>query len=1159
ARDLLVQFAWQREGPRYVGKVAARPFHFNWPKIAPLDFDVDVDLAMEKEGLRFDRVVATRGKSEIQASGRMYDYRAPRFHMDVSGNFAMAEWVKETKLPLSPEGSAAAKAVFTYANGIYDLKGTVNGRRLAVRQGAWTVAPIDADTQFHLVPDLVTFTNLNARALGGTYRGSGDIRNWNRYHVTGTLNDASLEQLWNVERGRREMAWSASVTGPVEVQGTFTGAADTNVKAAVSLAPAGGKLPIGGLVRVEYDRGRNAISFENSFLKTPATRVDFRGRMGENIDVAMESSNINDALPAIALFADNPPSSLPLQLESGGLARFKGSVANLLTAPHVRGHADVTKAVVENRAVDHVTADVEAQAGQLSLTTMTVEQGAARLTGGLLLGLANWRATSSSPVTANLTIRQTPIERLLAENGTKSTDIKGLLSGTVQVKGTLENPAGNGQVTLTDALIAGEPFPRITGSVDYRPDLITVSDAVAEHRAGRIPFQARYAPNKDDFQSGKLTLEASTVNLALGAIEAVRKERPDLAARIRAKLAGTATLSKGTPLIDVLNAEMDIKAITVGKRVLGNLDLAARTQTGRIEVTAGGDFLGSSINGNGEWQMSGDAVGLGTLELGTLTLARLNDVLRAFGAERDIPLDGRFDSEIVFSGALRRPNTLSARVNLSQVLLYPKRGTAAAAPAVLDDLSLSNDGPIVAQFDAKGLQILQASLVGKDTNLAISGTLSLNARNAWNLSLQGGLNLGIFENYLPGLKTSGAAQVNALVRGTLQSPLLGGRMEIKNAAVTHRDLPNSIDRANGLVVFDRNRALLQELTAQTGGGELKLNGFVSFGGLEQATYRLNGQLDRVRIRYPEGASTTVNANLSLTGTSDQSLLAGVVTILRSGFSTRTDFGSVLFDKQPVQTPTSSPLLRGMQFDVRLVNAPSLQLETSLTQGVQTTVDLRLRGSPLKPVILGTVSVTQGELNFFGTTYTITRGTVSFFNAARIEPVLDLDLETQVRAVTVNMNISGSVDKPNITYRSDPPLQTSDIIALLAVGRTPVNSTIAPQANIGGSSNGLFAGTDTLLGQALSAGVSGRLQRFFGVSRVKIDPQLLGLETTPQARLTIEQQISRDITLTYVTNLTGTLQQLVRLQWDFKKNWSVTVIRDENGVVGSDIQFRTRLK
>jgi translocation and assembly module TamB len=249
----------------------------------------------------------------------------------------------------------------------------------------------------------------------------------------------------------------------------------------------------------------------------------------------------------------------------------------------------------------------------------------------------------------------------------------------------------------------------------------------------------------------------------------------------------------------------------------------------------------------------------------------------------------------------------------------------------------------------------------------------------------------------------------------------------------------------------------------------------------------------------------------------------------------------------------------MQFDVRVLSAPNLQIDTQLTRGMGAEVDLRLRGSPLKPVVLGAVSVTQGEVNFFGTTYRITRGTVSFFNAARIEPVLDLDLETVVRAVTVNMNVSGPTDKPNVTYRSDPPFQTSEIIALLAVGRTPTESTLATQTNVTGTSSGLFAGTDTLLGQALSAGVGGRLQKFFGVSRVKIDPQLVGVDTTPQARLTIEQQISRDITLTYVTNLTGALQQLVRLQWDFRRNWSVTFVRDENGVVGGDFQYRRRFK
>ncbi|MBX5496989.1 MAG: hypothetical protein IRZ15_16760, partial [Bryobacteraceae bacterium] len=86
-----------------------------------------------------------------------------------------------------------------------------------------------------------------------------------------------------------------------------------------------------------------------------------------------------------------------------------------------------------------------------------------------------------------------------------------------------------------------------------------------------------------------------------------------------------------------------------------------------------------------------------------------------------------------------------------------------------------------------------------------------------------------------------------------------------------------------------------------------------------------------------------------------------------------------------------------------------------------------------------------------------------------------------------------------------------------------------------------------------------LERFFGVSRLKIDPQLNGIDNIPQARLTLEQQISKDITLTYVTNLTRSQQQLVRLEWNMSQFWSVIAVRDENGLFGIDFQFRKHFK
>jgi translocation and assembly module TamB len=298
----------------------------------------------------------------------------------------------------------------------------------------------------------------------------------------------------------------------------------------------------------------------------------------------------------------------------------------------------------------------------------------------------------------------------------------------------------------------------------------------------------------------------------------------------------------------------------------------------------------------------------------------------------------------------------------------------------------------------------------------------------------------------------------------------------------------------------------------------------------------------------------------LTGTSAHSLLAGTVTVVKAGFNPKADLGSLLLASSvPISTPTTpNEFLRGLQFDIHMEAAPNLQFQTSLTSDLQAEADLHVHGSAVRPVLSGLINVNQGEVQFFGNKYTINRGNIAFYNTTKIEPVLDMDLQTQVRGITVNINFSGPINKLNLSYRSDPPLQPNEIIALLAVGRAPgTSSSLASSQTV--TQNALATSTDTLLGQAIAAPVSSRLQRFFGVSRLKIDPLLTGVNATPQARLTLEQQISKDITLTYVTNLSEANQQLVRVEWDINRNWSAVAIREENGVFGIDFLYKKRFK
>ena len=318
----------------------------------------------------------------------------------------------------------------------------------------------------------------------------------------------------------------------------------------------------------------------------------------------------------------------------------------------------------------------------------------------------------------------------------------------------------------------------------------------------------------------------------------------------------------------------------------------------------------------------------------------------------------------------------------------------------------------------------------------------------------------------------------------------------------------------------------------------------------------------MRYRSPDGISLTADGSLALVGTSESSVLSGSVSVTRAAFNPRTDVGALLASTTTPVAATPNQYLQGLQLDVRVVTQQTLEVETALTRNIQADADLRVRGTPDRPILLGHVTVNSGQIEFFGNKYSINRGEINFNNPAKIEPVINMDLSTQVRGITVDISFSGSLNKLNFSYRSDPPLEASDIVALLAVGRTP--STAGPLAtsqattNINNSYLGLGDGSNSLLSQAIAPN-SDRLQKFFGVSHIKIDPQLTDVTIVPQARLTMEQQVSSDVTLTYITNLEMANQQIVRVEWDFSRKWSAVALRDENGAFSIDFQYRKRFK
>jgi translocation and assembly module TamB len=485
---------------------------------------------------------------------------------------------------------------------------------------------------------------------------------------------------------------------------------------------------------------------------------------------------------------------------------------------------------------------------------------------------------------------------------------------------------------------------------------------------------------------------------------------------------------------------------------------------------------------------------------------------------------------------------------------------AANTPVVqnIPGFTLKAATPIHLALSSSTVRLDPVRLVAPSTELTVDGTVDIAREPYVNLRLRGTANLALARNFVQDLTSSGTLVVDATLRGTESAPLFSGRATLRDGEFHYGGFNNGLTGVTGEIVFNGPRATIQSLSGETGGGKVNASGFAALSGNTLA-FRLDARAVSVRVRYPEGVSSVSDVSLTVAGTSDRSEASGSVIIHRLAVNPKADLASIISSASGPQPALSlGGLMANMNLDIQVATAPDVAFESDVAQGLEADANLRLRGTAANPALLGRVNVSHGELSFFGNKYTITQGNVSFYNPARIEPVMNIDLSTKARGVEVILTVAGPPDKLNMSYRSDPPLEFGDIISLLATGRAPTESTVASRGT-GPTAGFEQMGAGALLGQALASPVAGRLQRFFGVSRLKIDPELSGVTGSPAARLTIEQQITPDILFTYVADVAHTNDQLIRVEWSINRQVSAVLQREENGYVGLDFVWKKRLK
>ena len=60
-----------------------------------------------------------------------------------------------------------------------------------------------------------------------------------------------------------------------------------------------------------------------------------------------------------------------------------------------------------------------------------------------------------------------------------------------------------------------------------------------------------------------------------------------------------------------------------------------------------------------------------------------------------------------------------------------------------------------------------------------------------------------------------------------------------------------------------------------------------------------------------------------------------------------------------------------------------------------------------------------------------------------------------------------------------------------------------------------------------------------------------------ARVTVQQRVTRDMTITYVSNVGSTQEQVIQVEYNINRNVSIVALRDYNGTFGIDVKIKKR--
>ncbi|MBZ5641698.1 MAG: translocation/assembly module TamB domain-containing protein [Acidobacteriia bacterium] len=1139
-----MDYASDSGGPVYLGQTSWQQCEISALKFLPFTSDIIARFALRADSFAVAQMQWKTLHSEVDAQANLASFSHPAWDFKYRAQIRLEDIWSILRQKDAPPGRLEFAGDGRYAGDAWSAGGRFTANPVNLKYVWFHPGDFSAHGSYHLDPRALDLPDLEALILGGTV--SGHVRMGlakTDFTAETKVHGLQLRQALAAVDNRGLPIVPLHWTSAMDIDATTTWVANfqhvDSRGASVWTAPvifAPGQIPTAANFGFHFDMDRKVFALQPGEITTPTSRIQFQGGLSmddSSIDMTVDTDDLapwDDFINRLRGLDAHP------EIITGRF-HWQGRLTGPLDDPTFEGHAKGTDARYGDLYWDEMETELTYSSDQLHLERGRLRRGKSSAELELLLALDHWGFAPESEWNFDVNLVGADTDDLQHLLGT-SYPARGTLTGQFHGKGTRAKPEFSGLFDLSSATAAAWRFDRARGQLFMGAGEIRISNAEVRlpphaqgEPAGLLTGNFGYRTDTKD-----ITFDVTGAGLPLEAISKIQSERLPVGGRLNLQARGQGPLT--SPEIHATLRLIDLK---LGKDVVGSFDakadsdghhltatidsaMAAGRLSGKMDVTMGGDYPITA-------EATAERIDFDPFLMSAMHLSKLNG---------HSLVDGHF----AIAGFGAKAETIAVEANLSRITFD------------FEKVKLENAGPVRLTYHQDEVRVEPASFKGTDTDFLLSGSARFSGDRALNLRLDGAVSLQLLAGFVPQLEAGGRAQINAAVAGTLVTPRFNGKVHIEGASLRYGDFPAGLSNVNGDFNFDAARMVFENVVAESGGGHLDLGGTLTYGE-GPLTYTVTVRSDQVRIRYPVGMSWLVAGTLRLSGNNQAATLSGRIVVDRLLMAEGFDLaGFMVSSKEPVNGPsTTSPFLRNLQFDIQGESSPDSRMEWSGAR-LQTDASLRLRGTWEHPILLGHIHLLSGEMNFRGNQYTIARGDINFANPFRLDPVLNVEATTTIRQYEVTLDFTGPASRLTLAYRSDPPLPSTDIIELLALGQTTEENTARSAT---GQNPG--AGASTLLSEAISSQLGGRIERLFGISHFRVGPSVANLNTQQNsiASVTIEQQVSRGLVITYITDVTTTQYQVIQMEYTINREFSVVALRDENGTFGLDVVRKTRFK